>query len=120
MINITLAVYTDLITSFTLGTNTNPSSTAAASLITNLYNQAADEMGIDTYSSSDPKIDNDFVKQLIIKDASQIIEKWNAALKPNSTTYMPSFELSQSTISKLHKRTANYEQITIIDRFEAY
>lgn len=116
----TLAVYTDLILSFTLGANTNPNITAASNLITSLYTQAADEIGLETYSSTDAKIDNDFVKQLIIKDASNIIEKWAAALKPNAQTYMPSFDLSQNTIAKLHKRNNNFEQITIIDRFEAY
>ncbi len=94
----TRVVYGDLILSFTLGANTDPSSTTAAAWITDLYKDCykAGYGDMNLYSATDANIDSkvyDAFNAIVKSAAQRIFEEISDSYKVGSTTKRPTIKL---------------------------
>lgn len=98
---VTRVLYTNLITSYTLGSSTNPGSTVAASLITTLYRKSYIIMfgDLTKYNATDTNVSDGIMEgvfTVVQTAASRILEGWAQALKPQSQTKMPEFDFNEN------------------------
>ena len=101
----TRVVYGDLILSFTIGANTDPSATTSAAWITDLYKDCykAGYGNMNLYASDDTNIDSKIYDAFnyIVKSAAQrIFEAVSDSYKVGSTTARPTIKLDKDEIQQ--------------------
>lgn len=99
------AASTDLLTNFTIGATSHPTTTQVTAVITQLYRDAylAVWRGNPAYQAydagdEDAIIDTEEAKGVVIKEASRITQDWFDSGKDNP---MPAFELSDGAVKDL-------------------
>ena len=123
----TLAVYGDLILVFSYETTAGLTAAFATKVINQLYQDAADLLDLESYSSSDAQIDSYWMKAIIIKTASRIINDFyypkyrDRRLEAGTAAMLvPGITFNTDEEKKIKRHRLNQmEQITIIDRYEA-
>jgi hypothetical protein len=123
----TLAVYGDLILVFSFETSAGLTSAFATKVINQLYQDAAEILGHDTYSASNEQIDSYWLKKEVVKAASRILNdfyypKYRDIRNAQGTVAMlvPGISFNEKEEKKIkNHRLAGFEQIIIIDRWEA-
>lgn len=101
----TRPVYTDLLLTFTPGTSTNPSSTQAANLITELFKQGFIERNETYTTDTDTVLDTEAAYAIIKAEASRLITQWANSLRRDSSVQSPVLYLSKDAIIKLKQLT---------------
>jgi len=103
----TRVTYSDLNVGFTLGTNTDPSTTDAADYITDLYKAAYDAMygNQDLYHATDDNIDSKLyntINNVVKRAVTRIIRKITDYYTPGSSVEYPPIELNDDEKFALH------------------
>jgi len=101
----TRVVYGDLILSFTIGANTDPSATTAAAWITDLYKDCykAGYGNMNLYAATDTGIDEkvyDAFNYIVKSAAQRIFEEISESYRVGSTTKRPIIKLDDSEIQQ--------------------
>lgn len=123
----TLAIYSDLILVFSYETSAGLTAAFATKVITQLYQDAADLLELDTYSASDAQIDSYWMKAIIIEAGSRILNdfyypKYRDIRNAQGTVAMlvPGITFNEKEEKKIKRHRLNRcEPITIIDRWAA-
>ena len=97
--------------------------TLADNIITDLYEEAASILGIETYSASDTQIDCNAIHKIVKKAATRILNgyyysKYRDAREKTPALPIPDHTFNKTERSELFKRRLNIvESITVIDRY---
>lgn len=117
MVIIARPTYSDLLLTFTLGVSTNPSSTQAATLITELFKQAFIERNETYTTDTDTVLDTEAAYAIIKSEASRLLTQWSNSLRIDSQISTPVLYLSKDAVGKLKQLTKqkNSASMPIID-----
>jgi len=121
----TLAVYGDLILVFSFETSTGLTAAFATKVINQLYQDAAEILGHDTYSASNEQIDSYWLKKEVIKAGSRILNdfyypKYRDIRNAQGTVAMlvPGISFNKEEAKKIAKhRLMQCESLVVIDRY---
>ena len=80
--------------------------------------EAAEEVGMESYATDDPLIDNYRVKRIISQDASDQLNNWNQIVMKNDyEKRKPKLMLSSEAKFALHRSSGVFEQFDVVQRY---